>query len=309
MTLTLKRITSFIFLGAAITLTGCGGSSGGGGGSTGVSYDGVTTAATIDDTNAEALGTTATEATSEAITNANANDGTPFSFAASVSNDSSSSSLAKTITDIARTAAAQMQSQNLPAGITLNATDLGPGYCGGSITVPDDFGQSGTLNGQMTFNNLCFDDGTNGQITMNGTITFSETATTMTISYTNFSVTYNGQTETINGTISCDTNTFSCTFSSDYVGADGKTYRIADFTIGGSDSVGYTISATFYHPDFGSVTIQTTTPITFASTGKPNGGTLEFTSGAATGTITFNTIGYTGSWSDGGNGGSFIGTW
>ena len=92
---------------------------------------------------------------------------------------------------------------------------------------------------------------------------------------------------------------------------DGKTYRVSDFTIGGSDTFGYTINATFYHPDFGSVTIQTTAPITFDSTGKPNGGTLEFTSGTATGTITFNTdgLGYTGSWIDGGNGGSFSGTW
>ncbi len=315
MSLTFKNIGIFIMLlGTAIVLTGCGGSSGGGSSTT--TYSGVTSAATIDDSSAETLGTTATEAMSEAITNDSANDGNPFAFAASVTNSANSTSLSSIVTEIARKAASQMVPLNLPVGLTLTSAELGPGFCGGSISIPDNFAgatEATLLNGSIVFNNLCFDGGADGQITMNGKITFTETAALLTISYVNFTVVFNGQTQTINATISCSTGSFSCTFSSDYVGADGKVYRVSDFVVGGNATGGYTISATFFHPDLGSVTVQTTTSITFSSNGNPNGGVLLLTSGSATATITFNADGltYSGNWSDTGAGtsGTFTGTW
>ena len=313
MALSFKKITLFMLLSVAIILTGCGGGGGGGGGAGTATYSGVTSAATIDDTSAETLGTTATEAMSEAVTNDSANDGNPFSLAASITNTPNTSSLSSIVTNIARNAATQMVPLNLPVGLTITSAELGAGFCGGSITVPDDFGQNDTLNGSIVFNNLCFDGDEDGQVTLNGQITFTETATLITISYVNFTVVFNGQTQTVNATITCTSNFSSCTFSSDYVGEDGKVYRVSDFTVSGNATAGYTISATFFHPDLGSVTIQTTTPITFAANGNPNGGVLEFISGSATATITFNADGltYSGSWSNtsAGTSGTFTGTW
>jgi len=310
MTLTLKITALFILFGIIIVLTACGGSSGS---NSGVTYTGIKTAATINDTNAKIIGTSSTEAAVKSILNANARQAIPFipgpsSFSLS---DNTSRSLERSITVIAKKAVAEMQTQNLPAGITLNASMFGPDYCGGSISVPDNYRQMSTLNGTMTLDNLCYDDGFNGKIVLNGQVIFAETGTTITITYSNFTVVFGGQTQTINATLSCDLIEIDCTFTSDYVGDDGKTYRISGFYISGNETTGYIIGATFFHPDQGSVTISTSNPVTFNSSGNPISGTLDFASGTSTGSITFNSdgLGYTGSWSDGGTGGSFSGTW
>jgi len=312
MTFTSQKTSIFLLLGITLFITSC--SSDSGGTVAAPSYTGINTPAAITANNVEDIGLTSTEGTEEAVNNENASNGTPFSLAATTSG-SSSTRLSEHVRDIVKQVLEQQQSLNLATGITLSAADLGPSYCGGSITVTDDFGSgAGTLNGSMIFNALCFDIGGGEQITMSGTITFSETATEISISYINLSVTFSdGSTELINMTITCSTSFASCSFSSDYVGTDGRTYRVSDFTVTGSDAAGYSVSGTFFHPDHGSVTFTTAPPITFnCLDGSPNAGTISFTgSGGSSATITFRNdcTGYDGTYNDGVSSGTFSGNW
>lgn len=312
MKLSIKNITHFLILFASIIfasiITGCGGSSGGG--NSVPKYSGVTSPAVIDATNAEAIGTTATESFSQSVKSENSSNATPFGVTIAGSNNG----LSQLIIDIAKNAAQHSQTINLPIGVTLTAADLGPNYCGGSITIPDGFADSSSLNGTITFNNLCFDDGIDGEIVMNGSVIFTETATSRSIQFLNITITITatGESATLNFTITCDSG-FSCVVSSDYVGSDGATYRIGDYSVSGNASSGYTVTATFFHPVYGQVDVTTDTPVTFnCSTGNPDAGVIRFTSTNGTfGTITFNDCSsYTIVWSDGVGGGDTInGTW
>lgn len=271
-------------LATPIFLTGCSSDDGGGGATT---YSGSTSAATISADNAEAVGVAATEATTQAISEDTANESNPFAFAVASSNQAGDN-INSTVSQIIRSM--QSQSGNLVSGVTVGAADFAgdPYYCGGSVTVPDDFNAT---SGSMTFSNFCYDF--LGPITMNGVITFSETATTLTITYTNFTATFEGESYTINSSVTCslDANGFvtSCSISSTYTGSDGLIYRVDDFTVSGSPTSGFDVDATFYHPTYGSVTINTTVPVMFECTGpQPSAGSITYTgSGGTSGSITF----------------------
>lgn len=308
-----KLFTLYLFLGSALILTGCGG--GGGGGSTAPAYTGVTTPAAIDTNNAETIGVTATESLTQAVSTGEGNDSNPFA----VSISSTSGNLSQFITDIAEKVASAT-TPNLPAGVTLTSDELNSQsgqtlFCGGSVSIPDNFGNGGTQNGTMTFNSLCFNDGSTGNVVISGSVTFTQTSTSITISYVNFTVTFNGQTETVNATITCDTSFASCSFSSDYVGSDGTTYRVDNFTVSGTPAAGYQIEGTFYHPTHGKVTFTTApTVVTFGCTnGNPDSGTVTLTSDDGSSmTVTFRAdcTGYDGTWDDGAGGtGMFSGNW
>lgn len=319
------RTLFYLCIAAPLVLTGCAealddGSSSAVTAST-PTYDGVTTAVGITADNAETLALTTVEATDQAISAEATDSANPFAIAMS----DQDSRINTIVTEIARQVAGSSQSMNLPAGITITADDLGGaawGFCGGSISVPDSFYDSyisnGYLNSSITYNNFCYDDFTLGQITMNGTVTFSETATTFSIKYTNFSVSYGGTTEIINMELSCVyDNTglwpvWDCSLSSDYRGADGKVYRIADMWVTGSGDGPYSIGATVYHPDHGSVVISGTGIWYTCSNGYPSMGTITFTgANLSSGTITFrgDCTGYDGTWNDGTTTGTFSGTW
>jgi hypothetical protein len=272
---------------------------------------GETTPAGIDANNAETLGVTSLEATEEAINVQSVDDNNAVPFAVSVTGNNSSE-LSNLVYDIGKKLLNQAPSLNFPTGLTISSDQFGdPSFCGGSISVPDNVDTATSFT--ITYNNLCYDTGTSGQIVMNGTVKYAETDTTITITYVNFSYTFDGTTETINATLNCDSTFSSCSFSSDYAGSDGKTYRVADFSVGGDDTSGYTVSATFFHPDHGSLSIETTSPMTFGcSNGLPDGGTISFTGdGGTSGTITFRSdcTGYDGTYFDGSVAGSFSGDW
>lgn len=298
-----------LFAGAlAITLlSACGG----GGDSTPAAvvptYSGLTTAAGITATNAEVLSTTATDASEEAIAQNTAKAANPFGIEISAAN----SDINPLIIQIANQIAAHAQANlNLPTGITISATDLGNYFCGGSVTTPDNFGANNTLNGTITLSNVCYNDGgLYGQITINGTLSFTQTVDSMSIRFINFSVTGNGLSETINMTVAC-TSTL-CSISADFEGSDGKTYRIADLTVTGTNTGPYSISATFYHPDYGYATIVGTGIVYACPNGYPSAGTINI-SGASgsTASITFTSCdGYSGTWNNGTTSGTFDGTW
>lgn len=268
-------------------LSACGGSGGGSAGGGGLSYDGNTAAAVITTDNAEEMSKTTTEAATQAISEVTANESNPFALAVNTTNlpsDEINTTVAKIISNL------QSQTDNLVTAVTLGATDFAdlPGYCGGSITVPDN---ANATSGNMTFNNFCIN--INSPITMNGTISFSVTTTLMSVTYKNFSVIFDGETYTINSSMSCtlDESGFpiTCTISSVYIGADGLTYGIEDFSVTGDPISGFNVDATFYHSTHGSVTIATTSPIKLECTGpQPSAGAIDFTgSGGTSGSISF----------------------
>ena len=286
--------TSTALLLAAFFITGC--SSGGGGAAAPVtSYTGSTTPAAIDDTNAQAIGTTAGESIQPAASTSN----TPYGI--SIDSSIDMKQLNKLVLAVAR------QASNLPAGL-----DFSNEFCSsGTATSNDPSSTSGPVTLNVTFSNCVILDG-NGE-TLNGIVNIriddiSDSNSGFTATYSNFTVTdpVNGTT-TINATIVCD-GSFSCTYSSDFVGSDGAIHRVSDFNISGSSTSGYSGSATFYHNSYGEVSIIVSGVTYGGSCGSiPNGGSISFTSSTgSSGTINFSsTCTVSGTWSNGSGSGSF----
>ncbi|MCW8924190.1 MAG: hypothetical protein OQK69_11260 [Gammaproteobacteria bacterium] len=277
-------IISALIISTPLFLSGC---SSDGGGSSSLNYTGSTTAAVIDADNAETISTTATEAATQAISESIADESNPFPLAVDSSNLPSN--------EINTTVAAiinklQNQPGNLVTAVTVGADYFtqDPYYCGGSITVPDN---ENATSGKITFNNFCYS--IDGPVTLNGSITFSSTATTLTITYKNFTATFEGESFTINTSMSCNLDAYgyitTCTISSLYKGTDGLTYRIDDFSVTGDPTFGFDVDATFYNPTYGSVVITTTSPIMLECTGtQPSSGAISFAgSGGTSGSISF----------------------
>lgn len=303
----------------ALALSACGGS-GDSGSSTppAPTYSGITTPVAITATNAQGLSTKSTDATEEAITQQTASENNPYNPLA-ITITTANTDINPLITRITREIVSHNQAaSNLPTGATITAAQLGAPFCGGSISYPDSFGNNGMLNGTITYNNLCYNDTFTGVITVNGSITFTETSTTITIRYINFTITGAGLSETVNMTVSCDTDPMTsffinCSISADFTGSDGKVYRIADMSVSGFGTGPYYISATFYHPDYGYVILSTIGGLYYeCSNGYPSAGTISIAgSGTSSASITFTSCdGYTGTWNDGNaSSGSFSGTW
>ena len=289
--------TSLMVAGASLVLTlaACGGGGGGNSQITGPTYTGVTTAATIDSTNAEPIGKAAGGAAGQA---AGSESASSASFLGVVSDDFSDippESFSKLAAQIARqtleesqTAPSTQSNQTSVSGVVvssdqLNADTMSSDYCGGSVTVPNNF----TVNGSnfdvtMTFNNLCYDNGIDPGVYLNGTMRMISTDSSDTIIFSGFTATmFSGETYSLNLTSSCDSGGFSCTV--DFNGGDGNVYRMGNLNVYEGVS-GVTISGTFYHPDSGSVTLSTTTPLTFncAPDSQPDTGELAFSGEAGT---------------------------
>lgn len=307
------KYLNYLMVGTlALALSACGGDSGSSiPPAPAPTYSGITTPAAITETNAQGLSTKSTDATEEAITQQTASDTNPFGISINAAN----TDINPLITRITREVVNHSQTNlNIPAGATITAAQLGAPFCGGSISYPDSMDPNDMLNGTVTYNNLCFDDGgLYGQIIINGTVTFTQTNTSITIRYINFRMTGTDLNETINMTVSCDTSFFSCSISADFTGSDGKVYRIADMSVSGfgTGPYSYSIEATFYHPDHGSVTLAGSGLTYNCSNGYPSAGTINITgSGGSSASITFTSCdGYTGTWDDGVSSGSFSGTW
>ncbi len=281
----LKHISAMLLITAAVILNGC--SSGSSSAVATATYSGNTSPAAITNTNAQSVGVIATEAANEAISAYKGDLANPFGV--SIVGDTGFASQLRVITQLLLDTAG---TANVPVGATLTGSQLGDQFCGGSVTVPDNFGSNDTLNGTFTYSDLCFDDGS-GQIIINGTVLFTETSTKFTTTYMNFTVTSDGVTQSFNSSISCDTdgNTISnCVFASIFTGTDGNVHSIQDYVVIGSDAAGYTVSATVFHFLYGEVTISTTSTIFFGGCGVfPNVGELSITGmNSSTITITFN---------------------
>ncbi|MCG6937233.1 MAG: hypothetical protein LJE83_03550 [Gammaproteobacteria bacterium] len=283
--------TSTALLLGAFLITACSSSGGGGGGTSNITFDGTTTAAIIDSTNAEAIGT----ASGEAIQKADASTGLPTLI--SISNTTNMDELNNIVISSVNTS-------NLPAGL-----DISSGLCtSGNASISDiPQVQSGPVALTITYNNCALSGST---ITVNGTVFMDyddiSNPSNFSITYSNFTVTDpdNGTT-TVNMTMIC-TNS-SCTINSDFVGSDGVTHRITNFSIVGDASSGFSGSASFFHGTYGEVNI-TFNGITYGGCGAvPDGGNINFTgSSSSSGSITFNSdCTVSGTWDTGSTAGSF----
>lgn len=292
--ITLSTSSALLLLGAFF-ITSC--SSSGGGGDTPAAstiYTGSTTPAAIDVNNAEAIG----KAAGESVQIANSSTGLPVGI--TIDNG-----IAANLTEINKIIIANIDALTLPAGVDISAD-----FCSSGTASATDPGSatSGPVDITATFNNCAL---ISSNITVSGTVKmhFDDIANTnagFSITYTNFKVTDANGTTTINMSMICTSNA-SCTFNSDYVGTDGVTHRVTDFSFFGNASTGFNGTATFFHGTYGSISI-TATNITYGSCGTyPDGGSIAFSStNGSSGTIIFNSdCSVSGTWDNGVTSGSF----
>ncbi|WP_430461831.1 hypothetical protein ACQUQU_03320 [Thalassolituus sp. LLYu03] len=284
---------------AFVLLTACGSSSDS---DSGVDYKGITTAATISDSNKSALADSSSELVVFAVQSENSSDSLdnlPYGIQVS-SVDPELISQAKAFAD----AIDPTTLGNVPVGASGSATV--DGDCGGSATI------SGSENDlTISYSSFCidlFDDEmvASGKLRMQSSV--SGSTERFTITYTNFSMSVGGESFSISGTLVSETNTETdletysswnltitadgvttrsagsvtctsednCTYTEQFEGADGETYQVADLDVAGNSSTGYDISATFYDPDYGYVEL-TASDILLCDDGSIASGTITLT--------------------------------
>lgn len=292
----MKLLNLFILVCFSVLISACGGSSGGGsGGSSGVTFSGNTEPATIDEENAEEIGTTAGEAVDRA-----ANSST-LPSPVGVTIDSSQIDLAEIN---------QLILDNIALALAPSGVNI-PNVCSsGSASYNAPSQTSGPVTITFTYDQCTL---MNSDVTANGTATIKyddigNPNTGFEIKYTNFTVSQPGvETITINMTIIC-TGAGSCTYNSDFVGSDGSTHRVSSFSISGNATTGYNGTFTFSHSTYGTVSV-TATGVTYGGScgTHPNGGTISFSSSnGSSGTITFaSDCTVSGTWNNGSVSGSF----
>jgi hypothetical protein len=265
-----------------LLLTACGG--GGGDGTTSLvpSYTGLTSEARVEDANAESLSTAAASGATQSVV-ADAAGGALIARSA----PSLESKLVEISPKIAYWAA---QSGALYSARTTNVSADVCDAGGSAIADSNDAGTVGTI----AFTNCGISDDAGGVMVLNGTVDFSGTLVggqfdTLSMTF-HVTASYGGESSTINLLISCVdlSGTASCTVSSDFVGIDGRTYRVTDISVSGGVS-GYYVNATVYDPDQGRVDMTTTSPLLFdCANGVPSTGTVVISgSGSTSGTISF----------------------
>lgn len=260
----------------ALMLQGCGGGGGGGSTSSVPTYAGLTSEARIDTANAEDLSTASVSSALQASI---------ASEASSLSPRSMPSHEAKVL-EI---------SPRIAQWIAISSNDLAArevaGLCatGTATTNAADTDPVGTI----TFSSCGIDDGTGNQIVLTGTVdySFNQSTDTFDMSF-HVSVTYAGETAALNLTIHCVnfSNATSCMVSSDFVGLDGRIYRVTDISVFGDPSTGISVDATVYDPNHGRVTMVTTSAMVFdCPVGVPSTGTLVISgSDSTSATVSFN---------------------
>ncbi len=154
-----------------------------------------------------------------------------------------------------------MQLNALPTGADVSA-ELCTG--GGSAT-----GEGNETKATFSFNK-CNVDG----IIMSGSGSITTNSDgSIVIVYRNFTMTVGDESVTINVTANCDAS-FNCTISSDFVAVNGETYRINDTSFTGNSVTGYSINATVFDSELGSVSFTTSGMLFNCDNGYPSGGSL-----------------------------------
>jgi hypothetical protein len=279
-------------------LSACSSSSGGGDSDDSLTFEGNSSPAVIDNSNAQSIG----ETSGEAVLQASSSSALPTGFETSEQVDLTPIHLSVIETS--------KNISTLPSGIDVSS-QVCTGGGSANTSIPSSSGKSVT---KTTYNNCTITSGTSS-FTIDGKviITFEDIedpTAGFTMSYQGVTVSGISEEEvTLNYTYSCTnlSDFRSCTTSSVFKGSDGETHEVSDFEITGSSSSGYNGSASFNHYSFGSVSVNVTN-LTYGSCGgSPDGGSISFSStNGSSGTINFSddcTV--SGTWTSGSGSGSF----
>lgn len=289
---------SLIISATLVTLlTGCGGSSDSSSGISQISYSGVKTPATISAENSEDLALSSAAVTNSLIGNENT-DALPFG----ISTNNQSVKAGKMVNSLINNVRSSVtESPNLPIGITEEQV----GSCGGTAEASGSESKY-----KVTFNNYC-EDG----ITINGTVSGSETESSSSWSSKNVSITTTDGTMTFSGSGTCtyteteDTETETCTQNikvtangitnsasftevcvssyspsyqetcteTEYIkAANGLTYQVEDSEVNGNNTYGWDVEGTFYDPTHGSIDFEAS-DILYCDNGNIESGSISLT--------------------------------
>ncbi len=251
-----------------MTIVGTGGGDGdGGGASSEITYTGLTTQATISESNAEDLligayegGRIGTAVGIDAIqTGESAHIGCPCMLKVS-----------RILEGSLRKVDLASRSGGTFIGAIYTVEDTVFGDCGGSasysISVDN---QTGDFNGSFNFDSYC-DDG----VTINGGVSFSgqidvdtDELLIFTFSFNSLTCSTGSDSFTLNGSISWDVTGSPATVTMNMYLRDNitnKVYWVQNYTIDATEGAGYVdvdVSGRYYDPDYGYITITTSPPL------------------------------------------------
>lgn len=234
----------------------------------GIVYTGSKSPATVTGANAANLAIAGTGGATQAIAADSANNANPLTPKGATTG----SNLAATvIAQLQTAAAAQAKTAAQPLAI-----------CDAGSAELDQNG-NGTQ-GSIVFSN-CLVTGGNGAV-LNGTVTFKATVSGTTVTaldlrLVNFTVTYQGESHTVNMTVACSGAPLSCDVFSDFVGLDGKIYRVELTLVVNTVGSSFAVDAVVYHPDHGYVTIDASISYDDCPGGVPQAGSIALTGVAA----------------------------
>ena len=256
----LFSIIAFTF---AIAVVGCGGGGGGsssGGAAGGLTYSGVTTPAQVDESNAEEIagGAFATGLIGDGMVGLSVDQPTESFHIRNFRSVNIPVILSDSLNRVDFDDAASVGIQ----AATQSASDDIAGNCGGTMSYSISYDdQQGTFSGSFTFSDYC-NDGT----TMNGAASFdglidvnSQEFIEATFTFDNLS----GGELSLDGEIYIDFSATSNVITFNAYGQDpttGAVFWIKDYSITIDEFAGYVeieMVGTFYHPDFGYVTLTT----------------------------------------------------
>lgn len=235
---------SLSLLALALVLTDCG--SGGGGGSSaatnpdagGITYSGATQAASITAENQEEMSSTSSKAIYQNLA------GTEITIA------SASPMAASGDLEELETVARIIQGYG-PHNLSKATTTVSAEFCSSGSALLNEQSETAFT---LTFSDCALLD---TLLIVDGVAEFSTNAeqTVFSIVFKDFRITDTSTNESFFYTMSITCDELSCTISSDYLGEDGKVYRVTDFSITTSGDLVYA-QGRFYHPDHGYVTFS-----------------------------------------------------
>ncbi|WP_111641411.1 hypothetical protein [Marinimicrobium alkaliphilum] len=257
-TLPIHRLQPILWASILLTLAACGGSSSDDQ-ANGNGYEGEESAAEISVDNQGDIAMAARASTEDAIVQFQGADlpGLPMGVSLDQAHN-------ERVGDTSLGLIAQAQ----PSGASTQTIE---GECGGNAQF--NFEDGDTQVGHIQYNNFCAGE-SDDTVVINGRVDFEMSDSFYEVRYNNVTFTYLGETHTLNSTISCDLGgTGECSYSSDFSGSDGRTYRASNTQVSGNESTGYNVSARVYDPDHGYVDYQAS-GITLCSGGGIGSGNI-----------------------------------
>lgn len=281
-----------------LTLIACGSSGDGLDSSSGISFSGNNSPASVNESNAKDIGVAAGESVQEAANSA--------SLPSAVSIDSDIQVDYSELSELNGAVLDHANQMLVPLGVVVQLDNL---CITGSVSANVPNVTSGPATVIFTYSR-CRMSGTFITATGKATVRFNNIANKnagYTVKYSNFKISSpSSGTYTLNLLMDCSSSN-NCTYNSDFIGSDGRTHRVSALSFSGNASSGFNGTATFYHARHGRTTISVSY-VTYGTCGnKPDGGSLTFIGASgSSGFITFNSdCTASGTWTNGSISGSF----